>query len=465
VQTFQLRTDACHAFTVGNKSYLYHSIRGDVYEVDELTATLYRQLQTKDQVLAGDQHNLEEINEAEKNERLNELREFDIYLQQNSEQSLPLKKLKIDALALEITFACNFSCRYCFAANARDKRSRQQSAMTKETAFKAVDYLFENCEKDECFITFGGGEPLLATKVLEETVKYARNCEMQTGKKCFISISTNGAFLSKEFIKFALDNYLDICVSLDGPPNVQDNLRPLSNGQGSWAKIEEPIRNYLEAYQKRSKCRLTITQQNKDFIQLSEYLVNLGFGYIFPHYVQTKKSDLVLSEKDIHDLCSQYTEVAEGLITDFEKYKPFLAYFSNHIKLIDGRQKVIFGCRAGKNYFAVSPDGNIYPCHRFIGYDDFVLGNLNTSTNNLYNNFFMNAHVDVRECITCWCRYLCGGACLYDAYLYSGSNLNPDPKLCRLYRHRIELAIYLYINLRKTLKNLKEELFRVMEGA
>ncbi len=355
----------------------------------------------------------------------------------------------VKALCLNVAHHCNLACRYCFAA----APEAAAKLMPKATARRAVDYLLAaSGARRHVEIDFFGGEPLLNFPVIRDTVEYARRRGKAVGKEVGFTVTTNGLLLTPEIIRFLLNNRVNVVLSLDGRPEVHDRLRHTVRGQGSHAASLTRIRQFVSAWRQWDGprgyyyLRGTFTRHNLDFADDFCYLVDQGFDKIsLEPVVSLPCTDYGLREEDLAEIRYEYQRLAD-IYLELARQNAGLRFFHFQIDLDEGPclPKRLAGCGAGHAYLAVDAEGDLYPCHQFIGREEFLMGNVFTAELR-YDlvEHFRHAHVYTKEgCVRCWAKFLCSGGCHAHAYLENRSVLKPSRLGCALMRARLEAALY-----------------------
>ena len=356
-----------------------------------------------------------------------------------------LSGLPIKALCLNIAHACNMKCRYCFAA--QGDFGLQPALMSLETGQKALDFLIANCGLvSNLEVDFFGGEPLLNAKMLQELVQYGRQRGKECGKHFNFTLTTNALLLNDDIIDFIIDNEISVILSLDGRPETNDRHRILNSGQGSYERILPNIikmvaRNPLSYY-----IRGTFTRENKDFSQDLQHLVELGFEAVSLEPAIGPENEYSIREADLPEVLREYEQLTDLLCHYYRSGKE-LHFFHYNLDLQKGPclAKRYSGCGAGVEYLVVTPEGSIYPCHQFVGEDEFMMGNIYDAYLNesIKQRFTSNRLYNKPECLRCWARYFCGGGCHANAHHANGDMSRPSQVSCAMHKKRIEGAVYL----------------------
>lgn len=365
----------------------------------------------------------------------------------------------LKALCLHVSHDCNLRCEYCFASEGDYNSGRK--LMDKDVALKAVDYLVKNSNgRRNIEIDFFGGEPLMNFDVVKEVVAYGRQIERKTDKKFYFTITTNGTLLDKRKIDFINENMDNVVISIDGRKEVHDAVRHDRTGHGSYDKIMPLAQELVSGRNDKSYfIRGTFTAKNKDFSKDVMHLADMGFKEISVEPVVGSGKDLYFREADIPDILKEYENLAMQYIERFSKGQKFRFYHFN-INVYDGPClfKRITACGAGYEYLAVSPEGDLYPCHQFVGHDEFIVGNLFTGVNNnqLISDFKVNNVFAKDECRDCWAKLFCSGGCHANAYFSNGSIKQPNEMSCILQKKRIECAIMIAAAQDSNINEIKE---------
>ncbi|MBO4903842.1 MAG: thioether cross-link-forming SCIFF peptide maturase [Lachnospiraceae bacterium] len=351
----------------------------------------------------------------------------------------------LKALCLHVAHDCNLACRYCFAGEGEYHGDRQ--LMSFEVGKKALDLLVRSSKnRRNLEVDFFGGEPLMNFEVVKQLVEYGRSLEDKYDKKFRFTLTTNGVLLDDEILDFANKEMGNLVLSLDGRPEVHDRMRPRRGGQGSYDQI---VPKFIKAAKSRDQMnyyvRGTYTRYNTDFAEDVKHIAELGFEQISVEPVVAPLSeDYSLRDEDIPKLCEQYDILAKYMLKRKKEGKGF-NFFHFMIDLSGGpcAYKRISGCGSGTEYLAVAPNGDLYPCHQFVGMSDFLMGNVDTGVENTeLSGKFRRCNVYSRqECRNCFAKYYCSGGCAANAYNYSGDINGVYDIGCKLQQKRVETAI------------------------
>ncbi|MBR2890444.1 MAG: thioether cross-link-forming SCIFF peptide maturase [Oscillospiraceae bacterium] len=355
----------------------------------------------------------------------------------------------VKALCLHIAHTCNLNCSYCFAS--QGKYHGDRAVMSFEVGKRALDFLIENSgTRRNLEVDFFGGEPLMNFQVVKDLVAYARSIEKEKGKNFRFTLTTNGVLVDDDVIEFANRECHNVVLSLDGRKEVHDRYRVDYAGKGSWERIVPKFQKFVEAREgKGYYMRGTFTHANPDFLKDIQQMLDLGFSELSMEPVVCAPGDpSELTEEDLVVVMDQYEKLAELMLQRDKEGKPF-TFYHYMIDLTGGPciYKRISGCGSGTEYMAVTPWGDLYPCHQFVGEEKFKLGDIWTGvTNHAIQAEFAACNVYAHEeCRDCWARLYCSGGCAANAYHSTGSVTGVYEKGCRLFRKRMECAIMVAI--------------------
>lgn len=357
----------------------------------------------------------------------------------------------VKALCLNVSHDCNLRCRYCFAGTGNFGGERL--SMPRSVARAAIDFLLENSEgRQRLEVDFFGGEPLLNLPVVKDTVRYAKEQAAARGKEIRFTITTNGVLLDAKTAAYLNDTMFNIILSLDGRPEVNDRMRLAPGGRSTYREV---LPRFLHMAHLRGNrlyyVRGTYTAYNIDFFQDVRHLVEAGFDRVSVEPVVAEPDrDYALREEHLPRLFDQYDQLAEYYCDLYHTPQRFEFYHFN-LDVLKGQclAKRLTGCGAGREYLAITPTGDIYPCHQFVGRESYKMGNiLEGFLNPDIRAAFQAAYVlNKSECRSCWARFFCGGGCHANAEAASGNILQPDSFSCRLLRKRLECSIYIQARL------------------
>ena len=355
----------------------------------------------------------------------------------------------VKALCLHVAHTCNLNCAYCFAS--QGKYHGDRAVMSFEVGKRALDFLVENSgTRRNLEVDFFGGEPLMNFDVVKQLVAYARSIEKEKNKNFRFTLTTNGILVDDDVIDFANRECSNVVLSLDGRKEIHDRYRVDYAGNGSWEKIVPKFQKFVEARQgKGYYMRGTFTHANPDFLKDIQQMLDLGFRELSMEPVVCAPGDpSELTEADLAVVMDQYEKLAELMLQQDKKGDPF-TFYHYMIDLTGGPciYKRISGCGSGTEYMAVTPWGDLYPCHQFVGDEKFLLGDIwKGVTNKAIQGEFAACNVYAHEeCRDCWARLYCSGGCAANAYHATGSITGVYENGCRLFRKRMECAIMVAI--------------------
>lgn len=353
----------------------------------------------------------------------------------------------IKALCLHVSHDCNLRCEYCFASTG--DFGGERSVMPVETAKKAIDFLIKASGKRKNLeIDFFGGEPLMNFNAVKETVDYARSREEETGKKFRFTITTNALLLKEEHKKYINENIQNIVLSIDGRKETNDRMRYRVDGSGSYDAILPIIRDVAESRnQDNYYVRGTFTRNNLDFAQDVLHLADRGFKQISVEpVVAGKDSGYEIREEDLEFLYNEYEKLAKEYVGRKERGEGF-NFFHFMVDLNGGPclSKRLGGCGAGHEYIAVTPEGDIYPCHQFVGMEEFKMGNVGEGLvkRDIQEQFKRTNVYTKSDCRECWARFYCSGGCAANAYQFNKDLDIPYGIGCALEKKRVECALWI----------------------
>ncbi|MBO5163581.1 MAG: thioether cross-link-forming SCIFF peptide maturase [Ruminococcus sp.] len=350
----------------------------------------------------------------------------------------------VKAMCLNIAHDCQLRCKYCFASTGDFGQGRK--LMSFETGKHAIDFLLENSgDRPNLELDFFGGEPLMNFKVVKQIVEYARSREAEYGKKFRFTITTNGLLLDDEKIEFINKEMSNVVLSIDGRKEVNDYFRVLPNGQGCYDMILPKYKKLVEGRgDKEYYVRGTFTNKNLDFSNDVFALYEAGFDQISIEPVVGEGDEYALTEKELPAVFKEYEVLAKRILENEKKGGKF-NFFHFMIDLDQGpcAIKRLRGCGCGNDYVAITPDGDIYPCHQFVGMDEYKMGNIDEGTfNSEMKADFANCHVYSKpECRKCWAKFYCSGGCNANNYQYMGDVRSAHKLSCELEKKRLECAI------------------------
>lgn len=355
---------------------------------------------------------------------------------------------EIKALCLHAAHDCDLRCAYCFAATGSFHGGR--SLMPAEVGRAALEFLMERSgSRNVLEVDFFGGEPLMNFDMVKQTVRYGRELEKRFNKRIRFTLTTNGMGLTQEVAAFLNEEMYNVVVSLDGRPEVHDALRKTVDGQGSHARILGNALRFTASRGKKSHyIRGTFTNRNLDFARDVLYLAEQGFEAVSVEpAVLDDRSPFALRREHIAGILAEYDKLADALL-ELERKGNAPVFFHFNVEFGGGPcvYKRLSGCGAGSEYVAITPQGDIYPCHQFVGETRFLLGNVMTRQldDEKRKPFHRDAAMELKKCRDCWAKMWCGGGCAANAWHKNGDIDKPYDLECEMERKRLECAAWLY---------------------
>ncbi len=355
------------------------------------------------------------------------------------------RKTVVKALCLHIAHDCNLACRYCFAEEGEYHGRR--ALMSFEVGKKALDFLIANSgNREHLEVDFFGGEPLMNWDVVKRLVEYGRSREEACHKKFRFTLTTNGVLLNDEIMEFCNKEMSNVVLSLDGRREVNDRMRPFRNGKGSYELIVPKFQEFAKRRgDKDYFVRGTFTNKNLDFGEDVLHYADLGFEKMSMEPVVAEPTeDYAIREEDLPEILKEYDRLAAEYVKRHKEGKGF-TFFHFMVDLKQGPcvAKRLSGCGSGTEYLAVTPWGDLYPCHQFVGKEEFLLGNVDTGvTNTAIRDEFKLCNVYAKEkCRDCFARFYCSGGCAANSYNFHGSITDAYDIGCQMQKKRIECAV------------------------
>lgn len=442
-----------HKFSMNGINVLMDIYSGAVHAVDDVAydiADLYPEMNADELAEKfADKYSREQIDEAV--EELKELKDAGmLYTEDEYEGVLEQVKNRapvVKALCLHVAHDCNLKCRYCFAEEGEYHGKR--SLMSAEVGKKAIDFIIANSGKRRNLeVDFFGGEPLMNFDVVKEIVKYGREQEKLHDKNFRFTITTNGILLDDEKQKYINENMHNVVLSLDGRKEVNDYMRPRAGGQGSYDIIVPKFQKLAESRNQTDYyLRGTFTHNNLDFSKDVFHIADdLGFKQVSVEPVVAEATEsYAITENDLDTIFEEYEKLAEQLYIRHKTGEKDFNFFHFMVDLTGGPciAKRLSGCGSGTEYLAVTPEGDLYPCHQFVGQEEYKIGSVyNGIENTAIREEFANCNVYTKpDCKKCWAKFYCSGGCMANACHYAGDIMGTYEIGCKLQRKRIECAI------------------------
>ncbi len=450
-----------HQFKMNGFNIVLDVYSGAVHSVDDLAYDIIALFEStsEDEIVSRMLEKYRDdkaVNEEEIRECISDVEELKaqgkLFTEDNcSEKTMDFKKrnTEIKALCLHVAHTCNLNCEYCFASQGKYKGDR--ALMSFEVGKQAIDFLIKNSGKRvNLEVDFFGGEPLMNWDVVKQIVAYARSIEKKHSKNFRFTLTTNGVLLDDEVMEFANREMNNVVLSLDGRKEVHDSLRKNYAGEGSYDIIVPKFQKFVESRGDREYyIRGTFTHNNIDFTNDIFHMADLGFTKLSMEPVVCSPSDpYALTEADLPELKRQYEILAEEMLKR-QKEGRGITFYHYMIDLQHGPciYKRIAGCGSGTEYLAVTPWGELFPCHQFVGDPKYSMGNVwDGVTNTAIRDEFKLCNVYAREkCRDCWARLYCSGGCAANAYHATGHITGVYEYGCELFRKRMECAIMMKV--------------------
>lgn len=444
-----------HKFRMHNKNIVLDVNSGAVHELDDLAYELLEYFGETEQLIMArfsDNYSREEVLEAL--DELKELKENDqLFSEDVFEDYLAAhmadneRQPVVKALCLHIAHDCNLRCKYCFASTGDFGTSR--TLMSTETGIKAIDFLIDRSgSRRNLEVDFFGGEPLLNFDTVKDIVEYALEKGRENDKNFRFTITTNAVLLNEEHKQF-INKYIgNVVLSIDGRPEVNDRMRSRIDGRGTYNDILPKIKDIADSRgQDRYYVRGTFTRKNLDFSKDVLHLADLGFKQISVEpVVAAKDTGFDIRQEDLPELFFEY----ESLVYEYvNRYKSSCGFNFFHFMLdLDHGPCVVKrlkGCGSGHEYLAVTPEGDLFPCHQFVGMDEFKMGNVKNSTDidlAIRGMFVKQTIYSKPDCKECWAKFFCSGGCAANAWQFNNCLDKPYAIGCELERKRVECALW-----------------------
>lgn len=429
-----------HFYKYKDKNILIDINTDSIHQIDDLTFKLLSDLKEEKEIDLSNQEIKEVLAE------IRELKEEGILFSEAGELEdyEPPEEPIIKAMCLHIAHDCNLRCPYCFAD--QGPYGGDRALMSFETGKAALELLFKESKgRKNLNIDFFGGEPLMNFQVVKDLVLYIEKRTSELGKVAELTLTTNALLLDKEKGDFLKEHKISVVLSLDGRPQVQDKMRYTANHKGSYHIVAENIKNFIADGYKNYIVRGTFTRENTDFLEDLKHLSSLGLKNLSLEPVTGPEGSFyTIREEDLPAILEEYEK-----LTDYVEENADFNFFHFNVDIYKGPclPKRISACGAGHEYLAVSPQGDLYPCHQFVGIKDFYLGNVSDGiVNREIGKKLQKANVfNKEECIECWARFYCSGGCHASNWHERGDFHKVYQKGCAMQKKRLESAIYLMI--------------------
>jgi uncharacterized protein len=450
-----------HQYKLNGYNIVLDTASGSVHTVDEVAYDIIEMYKTHtpEQIVATileRYSHLDDVNEAEVLECIDDIaaleaagKLFSVDEYESLACNYKNNSKVIKALCLHVAHTCNLNCSYCFASQGKYQGNR--ALMSFEVGKRAFDFLIENSgTRRNLEVDFFGGEPLMNWDVVKQLVAYARSIEKEHNKNFRFTLTTNGILIDDEVIDFLNREMSNVVLSLDGRKEVNDHFRRDYAGNGSYDKIVPKFQKLVEAREgKNYYVRGTFTHNNVDFTNDLFHMADLGFTELSMEPVVCPPDDpYALTEEDMPKIFEQYEILAKEMLKRKKEGRPF-TFYHYMLDLKNGPciYKRITGCGSGTEYMAVTPWGELFPCHQFVGDSKYSLGNIYDGvTNTEIQDGFRSCNAYAREeCKDCWARLYCSGGCAANSYHATGSINGVYKYGCELFKKRIECAVMMQV--------------------
>ncbi|MDY3006992.1 thioether cross-link-forming SCIFF peptide maturase [Anaerococcus porci] len=430
---------------------------GSVHLVDDITYDIIELFDKDKKYIKKEIQKLHNISNEEFEESLSEvesLKNQNLLFSKDDFKDITIdidnKKTYLKAMCLNVSHTCNLSCEYCFAKGGR--YHGPEAIMTWDVAKSAIDFLLKNSGSHfNLDIDFFGGEPLLNWELVKKTIDYARSKEEEYNKHFNFTLTTNGVLLDDEKIDYLNENMKNVVLSLDGRKEKHDEFRKTIDGRGSFDKIVPKFQKLVEKRgDKEYYMRGTFTANNLDFTEDIKTYLNLGFKRTsLEPVVGNSEEDYALKEEHLPKIYNEYEKLADMLIEAVDKDNKFI-FYHYMIDLNNGPcvYKRISGCGSGSEYMAVTPTGDLYPCHQFVGNENFKIGDVydGIKREDLISNFKKNNLYSQKKCRDCWAQMYCSGGCAANNFNAGGDINKIYDYGCKVFKKRIEMALAVKIH-------------------
>ena len=447
-----------HQYKLNGYNIILDTASGSVHTVDEVAYDIIEMYKTSsaDEIVATITEKYSDVTAQDVLECLDDVKSLEdagkLYSKDEYEElacNYKNNSKVIKALCLHVAHTCNLNCSYCFASQGKYQGDR--AIMSFEVGKRAFDFLIENSgTRRNLEVDFFGGEPLMNWDVVKQLVAYARSIEKQHNKNFRFTLTTNGLLIDDEVIDFLNKEMSNVVLSLDGRQEVHDLFRKDYAGNGSYEKIVPKFKKLVEARGgKDYYVRGTFTHNNVDFTNDIFHMADLGFSELSMEPVVCSPDDpCALTQEDMPKIFEQYEILAKEMIKRKKEGRPF-TFYHYMLDLKNGPciYKRITGCGSGTEYMAVTPWGELFPCHQFVGDSKYSLGNIYDGvTNTEIQDGFRSCNAYARpECAKCWARLYCSGGCAANSYHATGSINGVYEYGCELFKKRIECAVMMQV--------------------
>ncbi|MGI6358236.1 MAG: thioether cross-link-forming SCIFF peptide maturase [Bacillota bacterium] len=445
-----------HRFVVNGERFVLDENTNSLHQVDQMVWDILGLDDLREEVVVaalGERYPMAELQQAL--EELQQLRQAGLLFTAPPEpvSTVSTEQPLVKALCLHLAHDCNLRCAYCFAGTGPFGGSRE--LMPLEVGQAALDFLVQSSgPRRNLEVDFFGGEPLLNFRVLQQLVDYGRSLGEQHNKNFRFTLTTNATLLTQEVQDYLNREQIAVVLSLDGRQEINDRTRPFVGGQGSYQTIVPDMLQFAASRgHENYYVRGTYTRYNLDFASDVAHMAELGFRHLSMEPVVGSPSEsYTFKPEDLPHLQQEYERLAAYYVQRHREGKPF-TFFHFNVSLEHGPCPVkrVTGCGAGYDYLAVTPAGELYPCHQFVGQKEWEMGTVFQGiTRPDISRQFQEVNLYSKpDCVDCWARFFCSGGCMAHAWFANGDFTKPEPMACALQRKRLECALYAYAKTRK----------------
>lgn len=445
-------SDKIHKFKQGGMFILLDINSGAVHVIDEMIYDMMDIFDMAEDGSTNDEAVVEALKGKYSEENLREALEELHYLIDEKQLFTPeinvpptfKSKGLVKSLCLMVAQDCNLRCKYCFGDGG--SYGGERAIMSPEVGKAAVDFIINSCgPRKHCEIDFFGGEPLMNMKTVKAVTEYVRQREKETGKQFKLTLTTNGMLLNDATIQWLNDNNISLVLSTDGRKEVHDNMRPDCGGHGTYDKVMKNFKKFVDSRNGQNYyMRATYTKENMDFTEDVLSMHDEGFQILSDEPVVLKDNPLGFTEEDLPRIREEYDRLTEAYLKRHREGNGFF-FFHFNVDLSNGPcvAKRLAGCGAGHEYFAVAENGDLYPCHQFVGRGKYKLGSVFEGVQDQeLPQYFRESHVlNKPKCRDCWARFFCSGGCHANADLFHDDIRQPYDVGCEIQKKRLECAI------------------------
>ncbi len=439
-----------YEFHVNDAEYFFEPCSGGIYPLSELLRKIMVHGESDDTEAIIDRLSSEYDSHIVRDSVQLLYEEGALSRQEGKDQEPSSQDRGATEIYLQVSHKCNLRCAYCYADGGHF--GGPAAMMDESTARRAVDFLFDRAaQSDTCSLNFDGGEPFLNFSLVRRMVDYATNSAKNHNRTLLLNISSNGTLLTEKKVRYLKEHRVSLGLSIDGDRAAHDTARLTVDGKGSYGLLISAInQSKLFDYRPYTQALGTITTQTLNCLSAIKHIIDLGFKIIYFEPVGRQNKSCALDTRQLDELERQFSAIADFYAEELIAGNPLiLRNFFRPLEKIHSRSKFGFRCSAGVRTFAVSPNGDIFPCYKFVGMADYIMGNVNEGTlDHAIIQRFSNNHVTYKKrCGQCWARYLCGGGCPYLGALSHGDIEAIDDIDCRFNKFLCQQSLEIYIRL------------------